>query len=130
VPRTTLCFALLFTTVELWLNASAIAFTLRLAPMPTPTSPSALPVGGLADLPTPQCFRFVIAPHGITLALEPRRTVPAHTTARLQQADIPYRPPAAPHTSQAHPSPLPRSLSGVETRLLLQTQVVGARQRD
>jgi hypothetical protein len=129
VWRLTLYFTLFFTTMGLWRSASAIAFPLRLAPLAASASPSDLPVRGLADLPTPQFFRFVLASDGLTLALEPWRVVSAETT-RLEQTGNPSPPPAAPQTSQVHPAPLHRYLSGVETLLLRQTQSVGARQSD
>jgi hypothetical protein len=88
VLRLTLCFALLFTAMGLWRSASAIAFTLRLVPIPATASPSDFPIGGLADLPTPQFFRFVIASDGMTLALEPRRAAPAVETLLLRQTQI------------------------------------------
>jgi hypothetical protein len=130
VPFLLLRFTLLLIAIGLWLSPHAIAFTLRRAPIPTTEPSSHLPARGLADLPTPQFFRFIIAPDGITLTLEPIRPLAAEATPRLQKTGLPEASPAVSPASQSHPSPLSRRLSGVEMLLLQQTQIVGDRQQD
>jgi hypothetical protein len=111
----------------LWYGTTAMAFTVRLAPVANAAVSSTIPRAEESDLPTPQFFRIAIGRDGITFGVLrqiPRSPEPA---IRFQGVRVsqPEHVPEARHARRLAVTP---RLRGAELLLLRGAQMVAERQ--